>query len=72
MKRQERQRSFRAIYEAQLMRPPKGATGRRARTFPVMARALRDLPERWLPEDAGPDLGVVRSAPGAREHHSVL
>ena len=53
MKRQERQRSFRAIYEAQLMRPPRGAVGRRARTFPVMARALRDLPERWLPEDPG-------------------
>ena len=46
-------RSFRAIYEAQLMRPPKGAAGRCARTFPVMARALRELPERWLPEDAG-------------------
>ena len=27
--------------------------GRRARMFPVMAQALRDLPERWLPEDAG-------------------
>lgn len=47
------QHSFRAIYEAALTRPPKGAVGRRARTFPVMARALRDLPERWLPGDAG-------------------
>ena len=46
-------RSFRAIYEAQLMRPPKGATGRRARTFPAMARGLQQLPERWLPDDAG-------------------
>ena len=30
--------------------PPKGATGRAARTFPVMARALRTLPEAWLTE----------------------
>ena len=52
MNPQKQQRSFRAIYEAQLMRPPKGASGRNARTFPVMARALRDLPERWLPEDS--------------------
>ncbi len=49
----KKQRSFRAIYESRLLRAPKGATGRQARTFPVMARALRDLPERWLPEDAG-------------------
>ncbi len=48
-----RNRSFRAIYESRLLRAPKGATGRQARTFPVMARALRDLPERGLPEDAG-------------------
>ena len=47
-----RQRSFRAIYEAQLFRPPKGASGRKARTFPMMARALRALPEVWLKEDA--------------------
>ena len=47
------QHAFRAIYEAQLTRPPKGATGRRARTFPVMAQALQDLPEQWLPEDSG-------------------
>ncbi len=53
MKQPKKERSFRAIYEAQLMQPPRGAVGRRARTFPVMARALRDLPERWLPEDAG-------------------
>ena len=53
MNPQKQQRSLRAIYEAQLMRPPKGAVGRRARTFPVMARSLRELPERWLPEDAG-------------------
>ena len=48
-----RNRSFRAIYEARLFRPPKGATGRQARTFPTMARALRELPESWLPDDAG-------------------
>ena len=48
----KKQRSFRAICEAQLMRPPRDAAGRRARTFPVMARALRELPERWLPDDA--------------------
>ena len=53
MNPQKKQRTFRAIYEAQLMRPPKGASGRNARTFPVMARALRDLPERWLPEGEG-------------------
>lgn len=47
------QHSFRAIYHAALTWPPKGAVGRRARTFPVMARALRDLPERWLNEEAG-------------------
>ena len=45
-------RSFRAIYEAQLFRPPREAPGRKARTFPVMARALRALPEAWLPADA--------------------
>ena len=49
---QPKQRSFRAIYEAQLFRPPKEASGRKARTFPVMARALRSLPEAWLSEDA--------------------
>ena len=53
MRHQKEQRSFRAIYESRLLRAPKGATGRQARTFPVMAQALRDLPERWLPEDAG-------------------
>ena len=44
--------SFRAIYESRLLRAPRGATGRAARTFPVMARALRELPETWLPEQA--------------------
>ena len=29
-----KQVSFRAIYEARLLRAPKGATGRQARTFP--------------------------------------
>ena len=53
MKQPNKERSFRAIYEAQLMQPPRGPVGRRARTFPVMARALRDLPERWLPVEAG-------------------
>ena len=52
MKQPKSHRSFRAIYETGLMQPPKGASGRKARTFPVMARALRELPERWLPEDA--------------------
>ena len=47
-----KQVSFRAIYEAPVA-PPKGATGRQARTFPVMARALRDLPESRLPAEAG-------------------
>ena len=55
----KRKRSFRAIYEARLFRPPKGATGRQARTFPTMARALRELPETWLPDDA--DKGWVWS-----------
>ena len=49
---QRKQRSFRAIYEAQLFRPPKEASGRKVRTFPMMARALRALPEVWLKEDA--------------------
>ena len=49
-----RQRSFRAIYEAQLMRPSREASGRRARSFPTMARTLRALPEVWLPSDAEP------------------
>ena len=49
-----RQRSFRAIYEAQLMRPSREASGRRSRTFPAMARALRALPEIWLPAHAAP------------------
>ena len=49
-----RQRSFRAIYEAQLMRPLRDLSGRRPRTFPTMARALRALPEVWLPSDAAP------------------
>ena len=49
---QRKQRSFRAMYEAQLFRPPKEASGRKARTFPVVARALRSLPEIWLKEDA--------------------
>ena len=48
----KRRRSFRAIYEVRLFRSPKGATGRQARTFPYMARALRGLPEAWLPEEA--------------------
>lgn len=49
---QRKQKSFRAIYEAQLFRPPKEASGRKDRTFPVVARALRSLPEIWLKEDA--------------------
>ena len=44
--------TFRAHYKAELLQPAKGASGRRARTFPAMASALRNLPEIWLEEDA--------------------
>lgn len=49
---QRKPHSFRAIYEAQLFRPPREAPGRKVRAFPVMARALRALPESWLQADA--------------------
>ena len=67
-----KQVSFRAIYEARLLRAPKGATGRQARTFPVMGTGSSRPAGIPAAGRGGPGMGVVGPAPRPREHHPLL